>query len=275
MTETRPVPALGMPTLLETAQLESCAALCRELGLQFVELNMNLPQYQADRIDVRELLDAARRYGIFYTIHLEETLNVSDWNPLVARAYRETVFRAVELAEALGCPLLNMHLPNGVYFTLPDRKAYLFEEYREQYLESLHSFREEYQRYAGDTGPRLCVENCGGYPAFQREALEFLLESPAFGLTLDVGHSHAAGKTDEPFLQTHRDRLLHMHLHDGAGQQDHLPLGAGEIALPRYLRLAEERGCRIVLEIKTAAGLQRSAEWMKHYREEAGERHCL
>jgi hypothetical protein len=33
---------LGMPTLIEIKSLEACAALCRDLGLAFVELNMNL-----------------------------------------------------------------------------------------------------------------------------------------------------------------------------------------------------------------------------------------
>lgn len=34
---------LGMPTLIELPELEDCAALCRELGPQFLELNMDLP----------------------------------------------------------------------------------------------------------------------------------------------------------------------------------------------------------------------------------------
>ena len=42
---------LGMPTLTELPELEDCAALCRELGLQFLELNMDLPQYQVSAID--------------------------------------------------------------------------------------------------------------------------------------------------------------------------------------------------------------------------------
>lgn len=32
---------LGMPTLIEMKSIEACAALCRELGLDFIELNMN------------------------------------------------------------------------------------------------------------------------------------------------------------------------------------------------------------------------------------------
>ena len=37
---------LGMPTLIELKSIEACAALCRELGLAFVELGMDLPEYQ-------------------------------------------------------------------------------------------------------------------------------------------------------------------------------------------------------------------------------------
>ena len=33
----------GMPTLIETNSLEECAALCKNLQLDFIELNMNLP----------------------------------------------------------------------------------------------------------------------------------------------------------------------------------------------------------------------------------------
>ena len=36
----------GMPTLIENRRLEDNVALCNELGLQFVELNMNFPEYR-------------------------------------------------------------------------------------------------------------------------------------------------------------------------------------------------------------------------------------
>ena len=68
----------GMPTLIETANLEECAVLCKELGLQFVELNMNLPQYQINKIDTEKVLQISEEYGIYYTIHLDENLIISD-----------------------------------------------------------------------------------------------------------------------------------------------------------------------------------------------------
>ncbi|MEY8357128.1 hypothetical protein AALB39_27815 [Lachnospiraceae bacterium 54-53] len=38
----------GMPTLIELAGLEENARPCNSLGLKFIELNMNLPQYQVE-----------------------------------------------------------------------------------------------------------------------------------------------------------------------------------------------------------------------------------
>ena len=65
----------GMPTLIELPEPEDCARLCNELGLRFVELNMCLPQYQIDRIDPEQLISVADKYGIYYTIHLDETIS--------------------------------------------------------------------------------------------------------------------------------------------------------------------------------------------------------
>ena len=100
----------GMPTLIETSTLPDCAKLCAELGLDFIELNMNLPQYQLDKIDVNYFKTIADEYGIYYTIHLDENLNVCDFNPYVADAYRKTVADTIELAKQLDIKVLNMHM---------------------------------------------------------------------------------------------------------------------------------------------------------------------
>ena len=46
----------GMPTLIENRTLEDNAALCRSLGLRFIELNMNFPEYQLERLEETEHL---------------------------------------------------------------------------------------------------------------------------------------------------------------------------------------------------------------------------
>ena len=41
----------GMPTLIENRTLQENIDLCSRLGLKFIELNMNFPEYQVDRLE--------------------------------------------------------------------------------------------------------------------------------------------------------------------------------------------------------------------------------
>ena len=253
----------GMPALIEMESLEESAALCRELGLSFIELNMNFPQYQIDAMDVAQLKAIAEEYGIFYTLHLDDNMNVADFNPLVSNAYEDTVLEAVNLAQELGIPVLNMHLSLGGVVTLPERKVYLFDQYRERYLQRIARFRDHCQQTIGDSGIRICVENTLGYPKWQQEAVACLLESPVFGLTLDVGHDFCTGGGDLEFINRYAHRLHHMHLHDSAQpNRDHLALGTGELDLEARLDLARRCDCSVVLEIKTVKALRESVAWL-------------
>lgn len=254
----------GMPTLIETANLEECAVLCKELGLQFVELNMNLPQYQINKIDTDLLLQIAEKYGIYYTIHLDENLNISDFNSYVADSYIKTVLETIELAKILRAPVLNMHLSKGVYFTLPDRKVYIFSEYKDIYLESIKSFINVCESAVKDSPIKICLENTDGFTDFHLDALKLFMKSPVFALTFDIGHDYCIGGRDESVIQSYGKKLSHMHMHDANnGGKNHLALGTGEIDLPKYLDLAENNNCRVVLETKTVDGLKKSVEWIE------------
>lgn len=255
--------SFGMPTLLETSGPADCAALCSSLGMQFIELNMNLPQYQPGSIDEHLLRRIMRESNLYFTLHLDENLNVSDFNPYASDAWRRTALQAAQLALQLDMPAINMHLPRGVYFTLPTGRVYLFDQYRDRYLSSVQRFRDECTALLQGSPVRILIENCDGFLPFQTEAVLLMLESPAFGLTLDTGHSHAAGHADEPLIRAHAHRLHHMHLHDALGKVNHLPLGAGEADIAGYLSLAKACSARVVLETKTIRGLQQSVAWLR------------
>lgn len=214
---------------------------------------MNLPAYQLHRMDPIRMRQIAEQAGVFYTIHLDENVNVSDFNPYIAGAYRRTVTETIELAKKLHSPIINMHVAQGVYFTLPGKKVYLFDQYRDEYIKSMREFRFMCEQAIGDSGIMIALENCDGFSSFQKQALDLLLSSPVFGLTFDIGHNHSCGGLDEPYIRKNRKHLCHMHMHDAMGRQNHLPLGTGELDLFSYLRLAEEQSCRLVLETKTVA----------------------
>ena len=271
----------GMPTLIENRTLEENAALCETLGLRFIELNMNFPEYQADRLEqTEELIRIGNQHGLYYTIHLDENLNIADFNPLVAQAWLETVRRTIFAAKAL-LPLrdrygdsrqpltLNMHMHHGIYITLPDRKAYMYERDFETYMESFAAFRSLCEEWIGGSDIMMAVENTDGFREYEKKAMAFLLESPKFALTWDIGHSKATHEKDVPFLMEHQEKLIHFHIHDGTETppRNHLALGDGEIHLTERLRAAENRHARCVLETKTVQALKQSVQWLRNNRE--------
>ena len=266
----------GMPTLIENKTLEDNVALCSGLGLKFIELNMNFPEYQVDQLErTDELIRTAEQARIYYTIHLDENLNIADFNALVSGAYLETVRRTIDVARKLivlrdrygddSQPLtLNMHMNHGIYITLPDRKVQMYDRDFDTYMRSFHEFRDKCEEWIGGDDLRIVVENTDGFRDYEKKAIEHLLESPVFGLTWDIGHSKATGEKDVPFILEHQDRLMHFHIHDGSQNppKNHLALGDGEIDIADRLRLAESRNARCVLETKTIEALRKSVQWL-------------
>lgn len=254
----------GAPTMVEMESLEQGAAVCRELGLDFLELNINFPQYLLTQLDPVRLRKLAEEYGIFYTLHLDDEMSIADFNPYIADGYCRTVYDAIELSKKLGITRLNMHMSRGAKYTLPDRVIYFFEAYEQDYLERIRLFREECEKRVGDADITICVENTAGFLPFQRRAVELLLESPVFGLTFDIGHNFCAGDSDEAFILAHEDRLKHFHIHDCLREKkDHRTLGTGVLDVWRYLELAEKLGCTAVVETKTVESLQESMDWIR------------
>lgn len=268
----------GMPTLIENHTLEENAALCEALGLRFIELNMNFPEYQVDRLEqTDELVRIAEQRHLYYTVHLDENLNIADFNPLVTQAYLETVRRTILAAKALlplrdryGDPAqpltLNMHMHHGIYITLPDRKVQMYERNFETYMQSFAVFRSLCEEWIGDSSIMMAVENTDGFRDYEKKMIAYLLESKKFGLTWDIGHSKAIREADVSFLMEHQDKLIHFHIHDGTETppRNHLALGDGEIDLDARLKLAAERNARCVLETKTISALKQSVRWLRN-----------
>ena len=266
----------GMPTLIENRTLEDNIAFCKELGLSFVELNMNFPEYQIDRIeDIDRFFKNADTAGIYYTIHLDENMNIADFNPLVRGAYLETVRRTIEVAKHFVTlkdkygkreqPLiLNMHMHHGIYITLPNKKVQMYERDFDVYMEYISQFVRLCEAWIGEADIQIAIENTNGFREYEKKAIERMLDSNCFVLTWDIGHSKTLGESDVPFILEHKDKLRHFHIHDGKENppKDHLALGDGETDLIERLNMAKVCNARCVLETKTVEALKRSVEWL-------------
>ena len=161
----------GMPTLIENKTLLDNINLCSRLNLDFIELNMNFPEYQLEQLERTDfLLEEGERKKIYFTIHLDENLNIADFNNLVSDAYLETVRRTIDVAKKLvplckkygnkNQPLtLNMHMNHGIYITLPDRKVRMYEHDFETYINSFRRFKTKCEEWIGGADIKIVVEN--------------------------------------------------------------------------------------------------------------------
>ena len=124
----------GMPTLIELETIEDCAKLCQKLNLDFIEINMSLPQYTVEAIDIGKFNDISLKYNVSYTVHLDENTNFFGFNTYTSSAAFRYVEDSIKLAKKLNAALINIHFKPGEHFTLPERKVYLYEHYRVHYL---------------------------------------------------------------------------------------------------------------------------------------------
>lgn len=252
----------GMPFLLETPTPADAARLCAELGLRFVELNASFPPCQPDQLNVQALRGLMQQYGIYFTLHAHESLDPFSDCVAIRDAWLRNLAQSLTLALQLDMPIVNMHLDKGIYITLPDRRVYLHDAYRDTYMRSADELVAMTEQLLRGTGTMLCIENTDGFQPHEQALLERMLQSPCIGLTLDIGHSHAEKDVDIPFYQAHAAKLHHMHGHDARGRSNHQALGDGEIDLSGRFTWAKQCNARVVLETKTIAALHQSVQWL-------------
>lgn len=255
----------GMPTLLELSGINENVEFCQKLGLDFIEINCNVPEYQVNKMDPKELKKITQETGIHFSLHLDEYLSISDPNEEISNAYIQSVLKSIDFAKKANIKRLTMHMLPGVVFTLPNEKIYVYQKYTDYYISRLTLFRDLVEKEIGDSGIKLCCENTEGFKPYVRQGIECLLESSTFGLTYDCGHIQRYDKQDLDFMQKHREQIQHMHFHDVLGKADHKPLGEGEIDLKAELAFASFNPIDVVIELKSKEALGKAIKVLPDY----------
>ncbi len=254
----------GMPQLLELQGIEENVKLCSDLGLDFVELNLNLPNCQPDIFNVQYLNLLQTTYNVGFTLHLPEDLDIGHFNRHIREANLKIIEESIGVADRLGIKVLNLHLNKGVHFTLPDKKVELYESYKSVYLENVRASKEAIEEYLEGTSVLIAIENTGllnrGYI---QEAMEILLENERFILTWDIGHDYLYKQVDTSFVLNHLERVKHVHLHDAKLNNDHLQLNLGEVNWKEKLKLVKANAPTVVIEVKTKEALIKSVTELK------------
>ncbi|MDF2670084.1 MAG: endonuclease [Paenibacillus sp.] len=257
---------LGMPALVEYRSIVENVELCHKLGLDFVELNMNLPQCLPETLSYQQINAHKERYSVDFTIHLPEEMDLSSFHPPIRKGHIERCKQAMEWAHLSGIRVLNMHLNKGIYFTMPDSKVWINEQYESEFVELLYESYLELYKLAKSYEVMLCIENTGNFHIpFVRRALDALSEFDNFYLTWDVGHDAKADFVEESVFTHYQASIRHMHLHDYNGQSDHQPLYSGIVPINERLNIAMKDQLSVVIEVKTSEALAESVSALKKF----------
>ena len=259
---------LGIPTLIEMPDFERTVQLALELEVDFIELNMNMPEFCPESLPAKTIRDCHKRTGLDFTIHMPDDTDLASFHDPIREGHVARFGETARWAAEAGAKLINLHLSPGIYFTLPDRKVWIYENYYDKFVSNLREAYGKVISYAMEFGVSVCTENVTNFNIpFVAKAIDDLCQMDGFYLTWDVGHDARTGYEESKVLMRHVDRVRHMHLHDYNGISDHQVPGTGLIDIMGMLSFAMKNHCSVLVETKTKGPLEESVSQVRGYLE--------
>jgi sugar phosphate isomerase/epimerase len=250
---------IGMPSLIELISFEDTLDLCRELNLDFIELNMNLPSNFIENLPSEKLSESKEKHNISYTMHMPDDMDMGVFFQSVRDGYVKLALDTVVWASKAGVELLNFHIIEGAKMTLPHKKIYIYDQYSDIFVKNFTYSFKTVCRYATKSNIGINIENSGNFNRlFAQEALNQVLKMKGTGITWDIGHDSANNFIDHTYLMKMNQHITHMHFHDTMGQKDHLVPFEGESDLIESIDFAVRNNLTVLIEVKTIAALKES-----------------
>ncbi len=216
------------------------------MGLDFLDLTLEPPGAAAWNVDPKAIRNSLEKYHLAVVGHTAYYLPLASPFESLRLAAVEECKRCLEVFGVVGAKWMNLH---------PDGKAPL-------HVDNFHIGRnlqslKDLLPVANDCGVGLMIENLPGKFNDVAQLSTILDPLPEIGLHLDIGHCNlmVEENTADELLKAYGPRLRHVHLHDNKGGTAdlHLPLGAGTINTPHYIRSLKNSGYdgTITLEVFT------------------------
>jgi len=249
----------GMPSLVQLGSIEDNVLLCKEIGLSFVELNMNMHYCLPSENDAVKLKELSERYKIGYTIHFPEDIDFGTYYKTIHDANIQLFEEMANWGNLIGVEKINVHLNPGVYITLPNKQMWAYESNIHVFTQNLIDSFKQISKIAQKYKIIVCVENTS-VPKFLESVYEKLINLEGIYFTYDVGHDAKEHYNLREIYKKCGNKVKHMHLHDYDGKTDHQVLFNGNIDLNNRLSLAKQNDMSVVIEVKTVESLIKSID---------------
>lgn len=253
----------GMPVLIENKNIKDNILLCNELGLNFLELNMNLPYCMPQNVNIQEILNLKHKYNIDFTMHFPEEIDFGCFYENIRQANINLFKNLAEFAHNIEVKKINIHLNPGVYFTLPDKKEFVYEKNSDLFIRNFKNSIIELIKICKNLNIDLCIENMVGYDFVCKAFLE-LSKIKDCNFTWDVGHDAMHEYKISNIYLENEEKVKHMHLHDFNGKSDHQVLFTGKVPIKKRIEFANKNNLTVLIEIKTVDALKKSVLKLKN-----------
>ncbi len=254
---------LGMPTLAEYNTLEENINLQKSLNLDFIEINMCFPQFSSSELKRIDLKSISKKRNIDFTIHLPEEIDLGMFNEELREGSINLIKNILTQYDRETIRIINMHINEGTYITLPDRKMYVYQEYNEKYITNFINSLEQIVRLLEEKGILLCFENTGNFGRNKIQSMvKTILQYQNIGLTWDFGHDASSGYNESNFMISIKDCIKHTHLHD-FNNRDHQELYTGSIDIREKIDFIKKHSLDTVIETKNSKTLINSVNRLR------------
>ena len=249
----------GMPTLFEFNSIEENLDWCKKLGLDFLELNLDLPYCLPENINI----EAVKKYDLEITVHLSEKLEIGEINEESRKSGLKLALKQMDFfVKNLNVKKFNIHIDRGVYFNIDGKKNFIFEKYADLYNKSIDCSMKELSEFAVANNVEILFENVSVSNPTQK-SFENVKNYAGLYYTLDIGHDERNKNIMSNYFAQDEQMIHHIHLHDTDGNKDHFELGSGIIDKKKFLDMAKRLGVGVVIEVKSLTALKNSIDYIK------------
>lgn len=242
---------LGMPQLYEFDTIEENLILCKDLGLDFVELNLNFGYCRAE-MEAKTVCDLLKKYNLQATLHFYDEADFGSYDEVV-EAYLILLDRYASLGKGY-IKQINVHNIPGPVVTISGVKNYIYEKEYDVYIKRLINNFKRAEEICKRNDINMVIENTDNIPAYMKRTYKDLYDN-GFRFCYDIGHD---GLSYDIIYEINEELNLpfdEFHIHDGTRKKCHLALGDGEIDIKKFKDLAIKNNAFVVLEVKQKSDL--------------------
>lgn len=251
---------LGMPILYEYDSVLENVLLAKELGLDFIELNLNFG-YCRKELESGKLLKLFKDNNLHATLHFYDEADFASYKEVVD-AYLVLLERYAKLGEGL-IDIVNVHMQSGPVVTISGIKNYIYnKEYNEQ-MSNLITNLSRAEAILTKYGIKMVIENTDTFQPFMMKNYEGL-KANGFKFNFDIGHDNLS---KDCLLQASKDydlKFSEFHFHDANRKTCHLALGEGNLNLKFFKDMTIKNDAYVLLEVKDSNDLKKSVPYFKN-----------